>query len=96
MTIQSNPTSPTPDNPVRVGEFTFDGQYVTGPKDFMESESWRHLREQIAHGQNAVLNYAISSGQSPSVEVALLVTIQTHYAGWRGTRDFLRTVGGAN
>jgi hypothetical protein len=72
-----------------VGRFTYDTatSSLSGPKEYMESEQYRELIRSIEAGRNHVFNYG-ARGASPDVETALLVTVQTDYAGWHGSKVF--------
>jgi hypothetical protein len=72
---------------VVVGAFTYQDGSVSGPADYMKEQGFAHLRK-IESGTDVVFNFGVSSGESPTPIVALLVSIQTDYAGWKGSRDF--------
>lgn len=68
---------------MQVGEFTLTaGGTVTGPAEYMRERGSDHLR-QIEQGQDVIVN----SGYSPDIETAILVSLQTDYAAWRGARQ---------
>lgn len=71
-----------------VGRFTFDDETneVSGPAEYMKSEQYKRLIAEIEGGRNHTFRAAIE--YSPTFEVALLVTIQTDYAGWHGMKAF--------
>lgn len=76
------------EEPVCVGAFTFDpatGE-VSGPAAYMREQGFDRLRK-IESGHDTVFNFG-ASGASPSAEVAMLVSLQTDYAGWVGARQF--------
>lgn len=76
-----------------VGRFTFDSTTgtVTGPADYMRSADYAACIRSIESGTSHVFRAGLE--HSPSVEVALLVTIQTDYAGWAGREQFNRMRG---
>ena len=49
---------------------------------YMEEQGERRLRE-IEAGRDVIVN----SGYSPDIETAILVSLQTDYAGWRGANQ---------
>lgn len=71
-----------------VGAFTFDSDTstVSGPAEYMRSDDYRRCIASIEAGTNHV--FAAGCQHSPNVETALLVTIQTNYAGWHGSQVF--------
>lgn len=71
-----------------VGQFTFDPETstVSGPAEYMRSDEYKRCIAEIEVGASAVFRAGVE--YSPSVEVALLVTIQTDYAGWLGMQTF--------
>ncbi len=68
-----------------VGEFTYDTETgkVSGPAAYMKSEHYSDWKTRFVSGRDVVFN-AGAGGLSPSVEVAMLVSLQTNYAGWHG------------
>jgi len=76
------------DTTTTVGAFSFDSatSEVTGPADFIRSADYRRCIAAIEGGTCPTFRAAVV--HSPNVETALLVTIQTVYAGWKGMRDF--------
>lgn len=73
---------------VEVGRFKLDTETgtVTGPAEYMREAGNARLRS-IEAGTDVVFN-AGAGGLSPSPEVALLVSLQTDFAGWKGSRQF--------
>lgn len=75
--------------PWEVGEFTLTAEgTLTGPAAYMESEEYATTMRQIQAGTEPVFKYG-AAGASPSAEIALLVAVQTSYAGWKGARQLL-------
>jgi len=71
-----------------VGHFKIDGDSVLGPADYMEEQGDAFLNK-LLNGGSTVYNYAVGTrGDDP--EMALLVALQTDYAGWAGTRGLMR------
>lgn len=72
---------------IEVGEFTLDEATgaVAGPKGYME-ERFSEFFERLKRGGCPTFEFGAAGG-SPSVEVALLVAVQTDYAGWRGQKQ---------
>jgi hypothetical protein len=70
---------------LKVGEFLYEDGSISGPKTYMEEQGSRRL-EQILSGNDAVFN--MSAQYSPNIETAILVLMQTDYAGWKGSRQF--------
>lgn len=70
----------------RVGQFTVlpDGTII-GPKEYLESEHFTQIKAEIESGNHPVLRAALGAGQS--IENAVLVTVVTDYAAWRGTKE---------
>lgn len=75
-----------------VGEFTYDeaASTVSGPAAYMEEQGNAKLAA-ITAGTDAVFN--MSAGYSPDIVTAILVALQTDYAGWHGLRSFCRQHG---
>lgn len=80
---------------VEVGRFTFDTatQTLTGPADYFESRGGvdKAVDQAVA---SHVFKYG-AAGASPSPIVALLVALQTDYAGFAGERQFFAARGGS-
>lgn len=71
-----------------VGAFTFDSadSSISGPAEYVRSAEYRACIASIENGTNPTFRAGME--HSPSVEVALLVAVQTDYAGWHGMRTF--------
>jgi len=80
-------------SPTTVGAFTFDpaDSSVSGPADYIRSDDYRACVRSIENGTNHTFRAAVE--HSPDVVTALLVTIQTNYAGWHGMQIFNRSRG---
>lgn len=76
-----------------VGAFTFDpsDSTIAGPAEFMRSDDYRRTIAGIESGSSMTFRAAMQ--HSPNFETALLVTIQTAYAGWAGMQQFNRARG---
>lgn len=73
----------------RVGRFAiFANGTIIGPKEYLESEHFAQVLAEIERGRHPVLRAALAAGRS--VENAVLVTVVTDYAAWRGTRELVR------
>ncbi len=69
------------------GTFTIDEEgHLYGPKQYMEEQGNAKLRK-ILDGKDEVFN--MTAHLSPDAETALLVHMQTDYAGWLGFRQML-------
>lgn len=80
---------PTPSpTALTVGRFTLepDGT-LTGPAEYLASEAYRKCIAKIEAGDNAVVRFGATTGQSRAS--LLLVAIQTDYAAWRGMQQIL-------
>ena len=77
-----------------VGAFTMDSETgtVTGPVEYMNDQGSARLAR-IASGNDVVFNMGCT--RSPNVFVAILVSLQTDFAGWKGTRNLLAGLGRA-
>jgi len=71
-----------------VGQFTFNTEtnVVEGPAEYMREQGSARL-ERIMSGNDVVFNMGVT--RSPDVYTAVLVSLQTDYAGWKGTRQLL-------
>lgn len=79
----------------RVGEFTIeqlpDGTHqFSGPNSYMVARG-DELLDQIVAGEDTIFN--MTCHLSPSTEVAVLVRLQTDYAGWRGVQRTMMELG---
>jgi hypothetical protein len=79
---------------VKVGEFEFDPATgtLTGPAAFMRSDDYAEWLARFNAGDDVVFRTG-AAGASPSPEVAMLVSVQTCYAGWHGREVFNRMRG---
>tara|TARA_Y100000310_G_scaffold126272_1_gene125024 strand:- start:1122 stop:1484 length:363 start_codon:yes stop_codon:yes gene_type:complete len=69
------------------GRFTVgDDGSVSGPADYMEAHEGR-ITEVIV--DSAAFRYGAANIDGPTLRLAA-VALQTHYAGWAGSRDLLR------
>jgi hypothetical protein len=71
----------------RVGAFTFQNGSIFGPAQYMKEQGNARL-DRILAGQDTVFNF--SASRSPDIETAVLVALQTDYAGWKGLRSLFR------
>ena len=67
-----------------VGRFTYEDGILCGPRDYME-EQGNALLDTILAGEDTVFN--MTADQSPDLETAILVRLQTDYAGWLGLKQ---------
>ena len=67
-----------------VGQFTYEEDLLLGPRDYME-EQGNPLLDKILAGEDTLFN--LTKDQSPDVETAILVRLQTDYAGWLGIKQ---------
>ncbi len=74
-----------------VGKFSLEGNELNGPGGYMEERGF-DLIDRIQAGQDVTFN--LTGHLSPSVEMAVLVRLQTDYAGWLGQRQLLRQLEG--
>jgi len=70
-----------------VGRFAYDPE--TGPMAYMQSDDYRRVMAQIKAGADPCGAFRYS----PDPITALLVTVQTDYAGWHGRETFNRMRG---
>lgn len=72
------------------GRFTLEGGILCGPRDYLE-ERGNALLDSILAGEDTSFNMTADHqgdlGQSPDVEIAILVRLQTDYAGWAGLKQ---------
>ena len=57
---------------------------MVGPRDYME-EQGNALVDKMLAGEDTIFN--MTEGQSPDIEAAVLVRLQTDYAGWVGMKE---------
>lgn len=69
-----------------VGQFTLDGSSISGPAQYM-TEQGNAFIDKCLKGESVVFNAGLQF--SPDPETALLVAVQTDYAGWKGMQPFL-------
>ncbi len=67
-----------------VGQFTCEDGILCGPRDYME-EQGNGLLDKILAGEDAIFN--MTKDQSSDIETAILVRLQTDYAGWLGLKQ---------
>ncbi len=67
-----------------IGHFTLEDGILCGPRDYME-EQGNALLDKILAGDDPIFN--LTKDQSPDVETAILVRLQTDYAGWLGLKQ---------
>ena len=67
-----------------VGQFTYEEGILLGPRDYM-LEQGNALLDKVLAGEDSVLNMTMT--QSPDIETAILVRLQTDYAGWLGLKQ---------
>src|SRR5215218_7547609 len=73
---------------IEVGRFYVEGGALYGPADYMREQGDAKLAGILA-GTDTVFN--MTSHLSPNIYTAILVAMQTDYAGWHGMRSFCRT-----
>ena len=67
-----------------VGRFTLEDSVLSGPRDYIEAQG-NALLDKILAGEETIFN--MTAHQSPDVETAILVRLQTDYAGWLGLKQ---------
>lgn len=67
-----------------VGRFTLENSVLSGPHDYM-AEQGNALVDKILAKEDTVFN--MTADQSPDIETAILVRLQTDYAGWLGFKQ---------
>ena len=67
-----------------VGQFTYEDGILCGPRDYME-EQGNNVLDRILAGEDSIFN--LTKDQSPDIETAILVRLQTDYAGWLGLKQ---------
>jgi hypothetical protein len=70
-----------------IGKFTLEGNDINGPASYIEQRGFA-LIDTIQEGKDTTFN--LTCHLSPSVQVAVLVRLQTDYAGWLGQQELLR------
>ncbi len=76
----------------KLGVFEIRDGALYGPVEYMREQGDAKL-ESILAGNDVVFNFGCL--KSPDVETALLVAMQTNYAGWKGTRSLINFLGGS-
>ncbi len=69
---------------LQVGAFELNDGILSGPADYMR-EQGNALVDTIFAGQDTIYN--TTAHLSPNVETAILVRLQTSYAGWLGMKQ---------
>ena len=69
-----------------VGRFKIEGGALYGPAEYMREQGNAKL-DGILAGDDTVFN--MTSHLSPNIETAILVAMQTDYAGWAGMKQTL-------
>ena len=79
--------------PQTCGRFSYDPATgaITGPAEYMNSEHYARRMAAITEGRDAVAGFGYS--QHGNLIQAVLVSLQTDYAAWKGMRDFERGLG---
>lgn len=74
--------------PQTCGRFSYDPATgaITGPAEYMESEDYARRMAAITQGRDMLTSYGYS--QHGNLIQAVLVSLQTDYAAWKGMRDF--------
>jgi hypothetical protein len=74
------------------GRFTFDPatQMVEGPGEYMADQG-NDLLDKIMAGQDSI--FSMTAHFSPSAEMAVLVRLQTDFAGWHGVKQIVQIMG---
>lgn len=70
----------------KVGQFEIKGGNLYAPEQYMNERGNARVDE-ILEGKNTMFN--MTAHLSPTPETALLVNLQTDYAGWKGTKQLL-------
>ena len=68
----------------QVGKFRIEDGKFYGPQAYMLEQGNDKLDELLA-GENEIFN--ASAHYSPNIETAILVHMQTDYAGWKGYKE---------
>jgi len=67
-----------------VGKFSLTDGVLSGPYEYMV-ERGNALVDRMLAGEDQIFN--LTESQSPDVETAILVRLQTDYAGWVGLKQ---------
>ena len=73
-------------NDAKVGQFEIKNGSLYAPVEYMNERGNARVDE-ILEGRNTVFN--MTAHLSPTPEIALLVNLQTDYAGWIGTKQLI-------
>ena len=74
---------------MKVGNFEYmSGQGLIGPADYLDARG-EALADAIFAGTDVIFNS--TSHLSPDYTTAVLVRLQTDYAGWKGMQQFCKT-----
>lgn len=78
---------------IHVGRFVLDTttSELSGPRAFMESTDFADWKRGFDAGTDVVFRAGLE--HSPTPEIAMLVSIQTCFAGWHGRKSFNRAMG---
>lgn len=69
-----------------VGRFSIEGETFSGPAEYMKQQGNAKL-DKILAGKDVVFNMCCD--KSPDIETAILVSMQTDYAGWIGAQQLI-------
>ena len=72
-----------------VGRFTYENGSISGPRQYME-EQGSALLARIEAGQEATFNATCQL--SPDIITAILVWLQTDFAGWLGRKELMESL----
>lgn len=74
--------------PQTCGRFSYDPATgaISGPAEYMQSESYARRMAAITEARDTVTSFGYS--KHGDVIKAVLVSLQTDYAAWKGMRDF--------
>ena len=91
--LLGGPVAPEPTEPVTVGQFTYDPatREVSGPAGFMRSGAYETWRTKLYTGADVVFDFGVREPASNPV-TAMLVSLQTAYAGWHGAQTLFRPI----
>lgn len=73
-----------------VGQFTYANGQLSGPAEYMREQGNARV-DSILAGTDVLFN--MGREFQPDSVTLLLVTLQTDYAGWKGTRELLAGLG---
>ena len=66
---------------MQIGNFTIEANGITGPKEYLDSESYRETMRKIENGTHVLLGY-----NTGNVYAAIGVILQTDYAAFLGMK----------